>query len=59
MKKARPNSQIVEELTEISFAMRRKDITGNVYELQSIFQKHPFLQVEKYVRISIHNQHVT
>lgn len=39
--KSRPNAQVVEELTEISFAMRRKDIADNACDLKSLLTLYP------------------
>ena len=48
-KKPRPNQQIVNELVELSFVMRRSDILDNLYDLPTIFEKYPFLRLENEV----------
>lgn len=54
-KKTNPNMQVVDELMLVSLAMRRQDITTNLYDLKTLFEKHPFLQLENEVcGISLH-----
>ena len=43
-KKRRPNLVVVDELMEQSFAMRWDDLHSNVLDLETIFNKYPFLQ---------------
>ena len=38
-KKKNPNAHIVNELMQLSFGLRRKDINENPRELQSVFEK--------------------
>ena len=44
--KPHPNQQIVSELMQITFAMRRADILNFPCEVAQIFKKYPFLQTE-------------
>ena len=44
--KPHANQQIVSELMQITFAMRRADILNFPCEVAQIFKKYPFLQTE-------------
>lgn len=47
--KSKPNLQLVEELMNLSYKMRRVDILDNPCDLSSLFEKYPFLKNEKQV----------
>ncbi len=48
-KKRRPNLVVVNELTEQSFAMRWDELHSNVFDLETIFTKYPFLRSDSQV----------
>ena len=50
-KKNKANVQVVDELMDSSFPMRRQDILDNPYDLVFLFEKYPFLQKEREVRL--------
>lgn len=43
-KKSNHNAQVVCELMDRTFAFRRQDILAHTYDLQSLFEKYPFVQ---------------
>ena len=47
--KSKPNGQMVKELMELTFAMRRKDIVSQGHSYDPV-SKYPFLQVAEHVR---------
>lgn len=50
-KKRRPNTNVVNELMDQSFAMRWDDLHSNAYDVDTIFQKYPFLQNNNQVQL--------
>lgn len=46
-----PNRELVSQLMELSFAMRRNDIVGNAKEVKEIINDYPFLGDAKEVSI--------
>lgn len=47
--KSHPNMQVVEDLMEKTFFMRRSDITNNARDILAILNEYPFLSVEDQV----------
>ena len=47
--KSKPNLQLVEELMNLLYKMRRVDILDNPCDLLSLFEKYPFLKNEEQV----------
>lgn len=41
--KTTPNIQIVNELMALTFSLRQQDITENPRNVQTLFEKYPFL----------------
>ena len=52
-KKKSPNFQIVMELAQLSFNMRRRDILENASDMKSLLIKYPFFQREDMVNVYI------
>ena len=52
MKKTRPNLAVINDLISHSFAMRRHDILDNSYDLETVFQKYPFLREPEQVYLA-------
>lgn len=50
-KKTRTNYDTVQDLMDRTFALRRKDILENTYDLNTIFTLFPFLQESEQVKI--------
>lgn len=44
--KSHPNHQIISDLMELTFAMRRSDILHTPMDIHGILQKYPFLQTD-------------
>ena len=51
LKKSKLNVNVLCDLITISFAMRRRDILNNSYDLDAIFERYPFLQNLEQVRL--------
>ena len=47
--KSSPNKIVVDDLVELSFAMRREDMTLNPLEMKQTLKKYPFFREEKMV----------
>ena len=43
-KKSKPNGNVISDLMGRSFALRRKDVLANSFDLETLFGKFPFLQ---------------
>ena len=44
MKKKNKNKVLLNQFVDLSYAMRRRDIMSNTYDLESIYSKYPFLK---------------
>lgn len=42
--KKNPNMTVVDNLAEMSFAMRWQDLHSNAYSIENVFEKYPFLE---------------
>lgn len=51
-KKTTPNIQIVNELMASTFSLRQQDITENPRNIQTLFEKYPFLNDVQQVKMS-------